>query len=97
MITRQDFMLLLEDVLDEVGQNLRDRRAGVEGTGTSAELEQIHQELADLAGSLNKYAMMPRDQRYLRAAYIVTDTWPPKEKLGERICMVDYLYRHDLE
>jgi len=97
MIAYDDFSLLLKDVLADVTRLLAERRAGVDGAHTVTQLAEIQQELERLAAQVKPGALPPPDQRYLAAAYIATDAWPPDDRLGERLCTLDFLYRHQLE
>jgi hypothetical protein len=92
-----ELLLLVEDVRTEVEERLEDRQAGLEGVGTVAELESMQRELVELEGWLIGKNLPPQDQRHLRAAYIVVDAWPADDRLGERICTVDYVLRHVLD
>jgi len=96
MISNQDFMLLVRNVLTKVNERLKNRQAGRHGVGTIAELESMIRELTQLQKSVNENNLPPSEQRYLRAAYFVIDTWPPDDRLGKQICEVDYIYRHAL-
>lgn len=97
MIPYDDFSLLIEDVLADVTRLLAERRSGVEGAHTETQLVAIQHELEGLAAQVKARDLPPPGQRYLAAAYIATDAWPPDDRLGERICTLEFVYRRQLD
>ena len=97
MIASQDFLFLLQDTIEKVDQALIERRSGVEGVGSTGQLERIQQELSQVKGQLLGGQLPPIENRWLESAYLVIDAWPANEPLGERICRLDFLYRHGLD
>ena len=97
MIIKNDFLILLYEVANEVGQELDNRKSGEIGIGSVEDLEFIFIELSSLASSLIDSSSKPSPERkYLKSAGIVMESWPAQEDLSERICMIDYLYRNEL-
>ena len=97
IINLQDFLILLLDVADEVRKELEERKAGKEGVGSVEDLSFIYTELASLGEKLmNADSLQQTDRPSLKSAGIVMHSWPAQESLGERICMIDYLYKNQL-
>ena len=72
MITKNDFLILLYDVANEVGQELDNRKSGEIGIGSVEDLELIFIELTSLASSLIDSSSEPSpDRKHLKSAGIV--------------------------
>jgi hypothetical protein len=92
----RDFISEVDNILVQVIEHLHNRQIGFPGPGTIEELDFIAQELSHLSEILMRGEIPPTYQRWLSSAQIVTGTWDFEEKLGEEICRIDYLYRHEL-
>lgn len=91
-----EFNIEIDKVLVQVIDQLHRRQIGLPGPGTIEELDFIAQELTSLSESVMRGEILPTDRRWLSSAQIVTGTWDYDEQLGEEICRIDYLHRHEL-
>ena len=90
------FQKELNNVLAQVIDQRHKHEIGLPGPGTMEELSFIIDELTLVAEELKAGKIKPLDQRWLSSARIVTDSWSLDEDLGDEICRLDYLYRHEL-
>lgn len=96
-MTKSDLIREIRRLAQAVTGQLQQRRREIAGVGSVAELEFMQQELSTLAAKLEAGEWPPAERRWLASARMVTDTWPPDNQLGESICRVAYLYRHDVD
>lgn len=90
------FVQELRTLRAEVATQLAQRAAGVAGDGTVGELQQIDAELRALETRLASGQLPPKDERWLGATRIVTDTWPFESKLGQHILKLADRYKRRL-
>jgi len=95
-MTRIEFLLELDLILKELSQRLSKRHAGVEGTGSVAELEFIQNELMALGDQLVSMNGLPSVREMLQSAHLVSNYWPFQDELADRINRLDFLYRNEL-
>ena len=96
-MTTVDFLQEVRSLLQEVNQQLEQRRAGIPGAGSVGELRYIQEELSKLETLAASNALPPVGSRWLAATRIVTDTWPLDNQLGGRICHLEDLYQRRVQ
>jgi len=95
-MTRAELAQEIQNVKEQIDRQLGARRAGAPGPGTIQELSSITQELSNLAKLLMMGDIPQKSQRWLASVQIVTGAWDFREPLGEAICKIEHLYRHEL-
>jgi hypothetical protein len=96
VISVDEFMGELREVLKIVRQAIEARGSGITGTGTAEELEFILKDLERLEDLVRWQKIPPKEDRRLEAARVVADSFPTDRPIGQRICRLADWYKRGL-
>lgn len=82
----------LQQLLTLLDRALHERQQGINGDGTAVQLQAMTAELRQLQQTLAQNPLPPREERRLRSAAIVIDSWSYQSSLGRAVTGFSLLY-----